>query len=649
MVALVKKIGASTKLTYLITGASLLNDATALMLYNLMFSLIAVGTKKVEISVKGVIIYILKVIFISPLLGAAFGLGTVCCIGLLNHRMRKEDTIMQISMTLCCAYLSFFVAEYTLEVSGVLACCTAGVVLAMLSPALIFESESMESVWLTIEWIGNTLIFTLAGLIIGKRCIYFLSLTNLGYLLLLYALLFVVRFITICLCCPILWLFNNCISFNETLFLTWAGLRGAVSMALALSLANSIAEGRTTLDKDNSNVVFFFIGGIVALTLLINATSCGYLLHYLQLVDEDKSPEKVVIFSYLKWRLHLKTEYLMNQLKNEHSLYFTTEFLSSYTTNLWHSLEVSEPSIVEEHTERPLNSIPEEPILQLESKDIEGSRSESKETSESKLSESKSLDNISNDVIVLQQACYPSEFQLLSRGRQSTSSPPLSSALRYGQRHREGTMSDAYSIEIILRLRKVFLQVVHVSYWKQVKAGKLPRNSPATLILVGSIDKAIEKQSLSEGLLDWTNIEESYSFFFTDAQTNNSRQTLHEDEEATHGTEMRDVNLENTDIEPSGSNYDHQDRYCIVGIVQASAPWLHCKNLIRDFRLSQLVHLLLGFISAHEYAQKKIPQYMGVTQEVDTLEQLLVINESKSLGNSSYYKYGFFVIFGIVA
>jgi len=146
VVALVKKLGASAKLTYLITGESLLNDATALVLYNMFFSTIAIANSRIEFSPKGIGIYFLQIVFISPLIGMAFGLGSVCCIGFLNRRMQREDTIMHISVSLCCAYLSFFVAELTLGVSGVLSCCTAGVVLAAFAPPLIFEPESMHSV-----------------------------------------------------------------------------------------------------------------------------------------------------------------------------------------------------------------------------------------------------------------------------------------------------------------------------------------------------------------------------------------------------------------------------------------------------------------------------------------------------------------------
>eukprot|EP01035_Chromulina_nebulosa_P032502 gene32502-43423_t len=245
VVALVKKLGASAKLTYLITGESLLNDATALVLYNMFFSGIASTKSRIEFSVEGIVVYFLQVVIISPLIGLAFGLGSVWCIGLLNRRMQKEDTTMHISVSLCCAYLSFFVAEFNLGVSGVLSCCTAGVVLSALAPPLIFEPESMQSVWSTIEWVGNTLIFMLAGLIIGRHCIAYFSWINLAYLLLLYTLLFTVRAIVISLSNPFLRLIGNDLSANEVAFMTWGGLRGAVSMTLALSLSNSIARNQT--------------------------------------------------------------------------------------------------------------------------------------------------------------------------------------------------------------------------------------------------------------------------------------------------------------------------------------------------------------------------------------------------------------------
>ena len=123
IVALLKNLGASSDLTMLITLESLLNDGSALILYN-YFSM---SLKSSQVMSPGeVVVYAIKIIFISPLIGLAMGLGTIVAFSLANDRMRPEDVTVQVSMTICCAYLSFFIAEELVGVSGIIACCGAG-------------------------------------------------------------------------------------------------------------------------------------------------------------------------------------------------------------------------------------------------------------------------------------------------------------------------------------------------------------------------------------------------------------------------------------------------------------------------------------------------------------------------------------------
>ena len=124
VVALLKKAGASNRLTYLIIGEALLNDGTALVLYNLLYGLIKIsadGSTGV-ITPLNTFIYFIKVIFISPALGVAFGVISLLIISMANRRMHEEDTTIQMAITMCCAYLSFFVAE---EILGMCVVCAA--------------------------------------------------------------------------------------------------------------------------------------------------------------------------------------------------------------------------------------------------------------------------------------------------------------------------------------------------------------------------------------------------------------------------------------------------------------------------------------------------------------------------------------------
>jgi NhaP-type Na+/H+ or K+/H+ antiporter len=72
--------------------------------------------------------------------------------------------MIQISITVSSAYLSFFVAEHVCEVSGVLAVCGSALVGAAYAHPLFHSGETMENVWGFIELVGNTMIFMLAGL-----------------------------------------------------------------------------------------------------------------------------------------------------------------------------------------------------------------------------------------------------------------------------------------------------------------------------------------------------------------------------------------------------------------------------------------------------------------------------------------------------
>ena len=106
----------------------------------------------------------------------------------LSRPLSNIDPTVQTAITVCCAYLVFFTAQFSAEVSGVLACCGAGLMLSWLAPPLILEPHTLHNIWGFIEWMGNTLIFLLAGLIIGgTQEESNIEVADIGYTLMLYA------------------------------------------------------------------------------------------------------------------------------------------------------------------------------------------------------------------------------------------------------------------------------------------------------------------------------------------------------------------------------------------------------------------------------------------------------------------------------
>jgi NhaP-type Na+/H+ or K+/H+ antiporter len=349
VVALLKSVGAGTGLTYVITGEALLNDGTALVLYTLFFELVAKFPDH-EITAEFIVVYFVKVIIISPLIGIAMGAVSVILIGLANMRHREDDTTIQLAVTFCCAYFSFYVAQRILLVSGVLACCTAGVILSRYAVPRYLKAETIESVWSALEWIGNTLLFFLAGLIIGKLAVLKVAAIDLLYIVVVYLFLVGIRYVIVLILFPALvYSGNGCNNVATAIFVGWSGLRGAVSIALSLSFYQSTLDGSTKASDSDAESLMFLVGGIAALTLLINATSSKWILQKLHLLEEmdisdavsvvdphkreyhnphtkstvnrnitRKQKETKIMFEYLKKRIRLKVYNLIETTQQQY-------------------------------------------------------------------------------------------------------------------------------------------------------------------------------------------------------------------------------------------------------------------------------------------------------------------------------------------
>ena len=97
-----------------------------------------------------------------------------------------------------------------------------------------------------------------------------IRLVDWGYLFLLYLMVNIVRFAVNFILLPLLKRCGYGMSWKEFFVLSWAGLRGAVGLTLALFLEDS--EGVDIVDKDR---FVFHMAGVAALTLLVNGTTTG--------------------------------------------------------------------------------------------------------------------------------------------------------------------------------------------------------------------------------------------------------------------------------------------------------------------------------------------------------------------------------------
>jgi len=222
VVSLLKSAGASPKLTMIIVGELLLNDGAAMVLFAIFNNLLNGETY----TAGSLIEYILASCFGSVLFGIACGLFTVRWLGTANRPVSEIDVLVQSAITLVSAYLTFYIAQKVLLISGALACATAGAMVAWRGPPVILNHETMHNVWDMAEWVLNTLIFLLAGLIIGKRIFHLVQPIEWLYLIVLYIMLMIIRFFVIFLSWPILRNTGHKCSWQDAVFMGWGGLRG---------------------------------------------------------------------------------------------------------------------------------------------------------------------------------------------------------------------------------------------------------------------------------------------------------------------------------------------------------------------------------------------------------------------------------------
>jgi len=265
-------------------GEGLFNDATALVAFRVAVTAVVAGS------------FSLGHATILLIVDAAAGVAIGLAVGWLIAEIRKRtpDPQINITISLVSGYAAFVPAS-AVGASGVLAAVTCGIYMGIRGPSIIPARTRLQAnlVWDIVDFIINSALFVLVGLqlrTITESLSGYSTATLLGWGLAIAGVTVVTRMV---------WFFSvpylvraldrrpsqreRRIPARNRFLLGWIGMRGAVSLAAALSLPLTINSGAPFPDRD---LIQFLTFAVIFVTLVVQGLSLPTLIRRLRITDD---------------------------------------------------------------------------------------------------------------------------------------------------------------------------------------------------------------------------------------------------------------------------------------------------------------------------------------------------------------------------
>jgi CPA1 family monovalent cation:H+ antiporter len=264
VIASFRQMGCQPRVSIVVESESLLNDGVAALGFAI-FSAIAAGASPGAASVIPAFLWTL---------GGGVAIGLAVSAAILFVAGRTDDPLVEITLTTIAAYGSFLVAEH-FGASGIISALAAGLLIGSFGTRFV-SNESRDRVrhaWDYFAFLANSFVFILIGMNLGDQ-----PLSSLGSRAAVFAILLVLASRALSIY-PLAALFSRSRwklppSFQHALF--WGGLRGALALALALTVPANVPER-------GAIIVTAFV--VVAFSILVQGLTMPVLIRHFGLAS----------------------------------------------------------------------------------------------------------------------------------------------------------------------------------------------------------------------------------------------------------------------------------------------------------------------------------------------------------------------------
>jgi CPA1 family monovalent cation:H+ antiporter len=299
VLALFKQLKAPSRLSTIVEGESLFNDGAAVVVFKILLGLALTGK------------FSLAVGFIQFL---GISLGGLVCGAVLGYAVSRltaiiDDHLIEITLSTILAYGSFILAEH-IGASGVMSVIAAGLVLGNYGKAIGMSANTqvmMGAFWEYAGFLMNSLVFLLIGTQVDLR----LLATKWQSVLLAFVCVLAARLLAIAVITPLCGLVDKPISLPWRTVMVWAGLRGSISMALAIGLPSNLPW---------RSEILLMTFGVVILSLYLQGLSMPWLLRTLNVITPKR--EEILEYERKLARLLMRQRGLkaLEALQDSHSI-----------------------------------------------------------------------------------------------------------------------------------------------------------------------------------------------------------------------------------------------------------------------------------------------------------------------------------------
>lgn len=316
VIGIFRDVGAPKRLSILAEGESLLNDAVAIAAFGLFMEMLVTRAVADPLAVEiaghpgsAVLVFLRE--FVG---GIVFGFVMARLAMVILPRLGESDAAIA-SVTVSLAYLSFILADHYLHISGVVSVVMSALTMAAYGPTHLHPRQwtSLRQIWSQLEFWANCLIFVLASMLAADVLLRMSWLYVWGVVAVAVGA-FGARGLVVFGMLPVLEATRlvQPVNVRYKAILVWGGLRGAVTIVLAM-----VAAGDQRLPESVRDFIAVSATLFVLFTLFVNATTLGVVMHFLGL--DRLSPLEIALRDRVLALSRVNVERHLRQIMRTHN------------------------------------------------------------------------------------------------------------------------------------------------------------------------------------------------------------------------------------------------------------------------------------------------------------------------------------------